>query len=324
VDWAFLIRVLAGILAESAPLVYASVGETLTEKAGMINLSLDGSILLSAMAGFAAAYVTHSVVVGFVAAIAVGAAVALVVAVCSIRLRLDQVAVGFVLTLLTADLSSFLGNPFVRKPGPAVPPMPIPFLRDIPVLGPLFFEQTLVVYGSFVAIVIAWLWMFKTRPGLEMQGVGERPAAAFARGIDVNRLRYVYAVAGGALVGIAGASYSLSVKLGWSFNLTLGIGWIALAIVIFGGWNPLRAALGAYLFGALQTLGGLLQGVVPGVPTQVLQAAPFAMMILVLVLVRSEALQDLLDRVPGRTGAALSSLLLVTPPGALGTRFDQE
>ncbi len=323
-DWAFLIRIVAGILAESSPLVFASVGETLTEKAGVINLSLDGSILLSAMAGFAAAYVTNNLVVGFLVAMAVGAAVALIVAIAGIALRLDQVAVGFVLTLLTADLSSFLGNPFVRKPGPAVPPLPIPVLKDIPVLGTLFFNHNLVVYGSFVAIIAAWLWMYKTRHGLELQGIGERPAAAFARGINVNRLRYLYTIVGGALVGIAGASYSLSVKLGWSYNLTLGIGWIALSIVIFGGWNPLRAAVGAYLFGGLQSLGSILQGVLPGVPTQIFQAAPFAMMIVVLVLVRSEGLEYWLGRMPGRFGAALASLLRVTPPGALGTRFEQE
>jgi len=324
VDWAFLLRILASILAESSPLVFASVGETLTEKAGVINLSLDGSILLSAMAGFAVAYVSGSLVFGFLAAMLVGASVALVVAVASIELRQDQVAVGFVLTLLTADLSSFLGNPFVRKPGPAVAHLSIPILSNIPVVGPLFFDHNLLVYGSFVVILLSWLWMFKTRPGLEMQAVGERPAAAFARGADVNRLRYLYTVMGGALVGIGGAGYSLSVKLGWSYHHTLGIGWIALAIVIFGGWSPLRAAFGAYLFGGLQSLGSILQGVLPGVPTQVFQAAPFALMIVVLLLVSSEGLERFLALFPARVAAALAGLLRVTPPGALGTRFEQE
>jgi len=323
-DWAFLIRILAAILADSAPLVLASVGETLTEKVGVINLSLDGSILLSAMAGFAVAYLSGSLLIGFAVAMIVGATVALIIAVASIHLRLDQVAVGFVLTLLAADLSSFLGNPFVRKPGPTVAPLPIPGLSTIPALGPLFFSQNVVVYGSFLAIILSWIWIFRTRPGLEMQSVGERPEAAFARGINVNRLRYLYTIVGGALVGLAGAGYSLNVKPGWSYNLTLGIGWIALAIVIFGGWNPLRAALGAYLFGGLQSLGSILQGVLPGVPTQIFQAAPFAMMIVVLVLVRSEAVEVALERLPGRAGTALASLLRVTPPGALGTRFEQE
>jgi len=125
-DWGFLIRILAGILAGSTPLVFASIGETLSEKAGVINLSLDGSILLSAMSGFAAAYLTGNLIAGFLVGMAVGALIALIVAVSSIELHLDQVAVGFVLTLLATDLSSFLGNPFVRKPGPSVPPLPIP------------------------------------------------------------------------------------------------------------------------------------------------------------------------------------------------------
>ncbi len=323
-DWALLVRILASIVAESSPLVFASVGETLTEKAGVINLSLDGTILLSAMTGFAVAYVSGNLVLGFAAAMLVGALVALVVAMASIELRQDQVAVGFILTLLTADLSSFLGNPFVRKPGPAVAHLPIPVLSDIPVLGPLFFDHNPVVYGSFVAIALAWLWMFKTRPGLELQAVGERPAAAFARGANVNRLRYVYTMLGGALVGIAGAGYSLSVKLGWSYHHTLGIGWIALAIVIFGGWSPVRAALGAYLFGALQSAGSILQGVLPGVPTQVFQAAPFALMIVVLLLVSSEGLERFLSLFPTRVATPLAGLLRVTPPGALGTRFEQE
>lgn len=323
-DFGLLIRILAGILAASTPLVFASVGETLTEKSGVINLSLDGSILLSAMAGFAAAYVSGSVIIGFAAAALVGAAAALVVAVASIELHLDQVAVGFVMTLLCADLSAFLGNPYVRKPGPSVPPLPIPVLKDIPVIGPIFFSHNLLVYASFALIIMSWLWMFRTRPGLEMQGVGERPAAAFARGVNVNRVRYLYTLLGGALVGVAGASYSLSFKLGWSYNLTLGIGWIALAIVIFGGWNPIRAAIGCYLFGALQTMGSTLQGVLPGVPTQVFQAAPFALMIVVLLLVRSESLEQWLSRRSGRASRVLAGLLLVTPPGALGTRFQQE
>jgi simple sugar transport system permease protein len=300
------------------------VGETITEKSGMINLSLDGSILLSAMTGFATAYLSGSVFLGFSAAMVVGALVALIVVLAGVELRQDQVAVGFVLTLLTTELSSFLGNPFVRRPGPAVPPLPIPYLKDIPVMGTLLFNHNLVTYSSFVLVILAWFWMFRTRPGLEMQGVGERPAAAFARGIPVNRLRYLYTLAGGCLVGLAGAGYSLNVKLGWSYQHTLGIGWIALAIVIFGGWNPVRVAFGTYLFGALQTLGSLLQGVLPGVPTQVFQVAPFFLMIAVLTLVNSEGLERLWGLLPDRIGKPLSGFFRVNPPSALGKRFDPE
>jgi ABC-type uncharacterized transport system permease subunit len=214
----------------------------------------------------------------------VGALLALIIAFGSIKLRQDQVAIGFVLTLLGADLSSFLGNRFVRLQGPSVPPLPIPYLADIPVIGPIFFNHNLIVYFSFVLIIVSWLFIFKTQPGLKLQGIGERPEAAFARGSKVNLMRYFYTALGGALVGLAGASYSLSIKLGWSHGLTAGNGWIALAIVIFGGWHPLRVAFGAYLFGSLKSLSSIFQRVAPDIPSQFFNGAPFALMIIVLLL----------------------------------------
>ena len=319
-----LIRLLASVLADSSPLVFAAVGETLSEKAGVINLSLDGSLMLAAMAGFAVSYITGDVTLGFVAAMFVGALVALIVAFAGITLKRDQVAVGFVLTLLCTDLSSFLGTPFVRKPGPSVPYAPIPVLSDIPILGPLLFSHNVIVYASFAVIFLAWFFMFKTQQGLMLQGVGERPEAAFARGANVQRLRYLYTLLGGALVGIGGAAFTLSVKLGWSYHHTQGFGWIALAIVIFGGWHPVRAALGAYLFGGLQTLGSVLQSSVPDMPIQLLQVAPFALMILVLVATNSEGLDRLLDRLPAGSGRWINRMVRGHAPAALGANFEQD
>ena len=156
-----------------------------------------------------------------------------------------------------------------------------------------------------------------------LRSIGERPEAAFARGINVNRLRYIYTIVGGALVGFAGAAYSLSVKLGWSHRHTAGLGWIALAIVIFGGWSPFRVALGAYLFAALKSLGSILQPILPQVPTQVFQAAPFALMIVVLLLVSGD-LNRLLFYVPPRLVPFFSSILRGAPPAGLGQRFEQD
>ncbi|HEY4689221.1 MAG TPA: ABC transporter permease, partial [Anaerolineae bacterium] len=302
---------LASILAASAPLIFATIGETITEKSGVINLSLDGSILLSAMAAFAVALTTGSVWLGFLAAMIVSMLVALLVAYASISLKLNQVAVGFVLTLLCTDLSSFLGNPFVNRQGVPVPHMPIPILKDIPLIGPIIFDQDLTVYASLLTVFVAYLFMFKTRRGLELQGVGERPEAAYARGIPVNRMRYLYAAIGGLLVGAGGAAYSLDVKLGWSYRHTAGLGWIALAIVIFGGWHPFRVAFGAYLFGALQTLALKLQPVMPNL-SQVLSTLPFPLMIFTLLLVSSDSVARLLDRFP-----ALRGILRSDPPSAL-------
>jgi simple sugar transport system permease protein len=308
----------ASIVGAATPLVYAVVGETIAEKAGVVNLSLEGTIMLSAMTGFAAAHGSDSAVVGFIAAGAVGLAMAAVVAFSSIQLRLNQIAVGFVLTLLGIKLSSFLGDSFVGLPGTPVPPLAIPGLSRIPFIGPVFFEQNLSVYGSYLVLVVATLFVFRTRRGLELQAVGERPEAAFARGVGVNRLRYLYTMIGGTLAGVAGAAFSLDVKLGWRENLTLNYGWIALAIVIFGGWNPLRAAVGAYLFGALQITALKLQPQFPSL-SQILPLFPFALMIFVLVVVYLPGFRALGERHPG-----LRRFVTGDPPSALGTAFRRE
>jgi len=309
---------LASIVAAAAPLVYASVGETIGERAGVVNLSLEGTIMLSAMTGFAAGFASGNVVVGYLAAMGVGMLLAAIVAFAGIRLRLNQIAVGFVLTLLAAQLAEFLGNSYVGEVGQRVPPLSIPLLDRIPFLGQVLFQQNLSVYGSYLAIVGAYVFMFKTRRGLVLRGIGERPEAAFARGVPVNRLRYLYTILGGALAGIAGAAFSLDVKLGWRDGLTTNYGWIALAIVIFGGWNPVRAAFGAYLFGALQIASLKLQPVFTGV-SQILPLMPFVLMIFALVLVNLRIMRELWDRHPAMRRAFASD-----PPSGLGTAFHPE
>ena len=308
----------ASIILSASPLVYAAVGETISEKAGVVNLSMEGTIMLSAMTAFAAAHLSGHLLVGFLAGMGVGAIMAAVIAFASIELRLNQIAVGFVLALLGVALSSFLGDGFVGLQASGVQHLAIPGLSRIPGLGPVLFNQDPMVYGSYVVIIAATLFMFGTRHGLEMQGVGERPEAAFARGIPVNRRRYVYSMAGGALAGVAGAAFSLDVILGWRQGLTQNLGWIALAIVIFGGWNPARAAIGAYLFGALQILALKLQPHLPSF-SQVLPLLPFVLMILILVLVYLPAFRRAADRHP-----VLRRVFAGDPPAALGTAFRRE
>ncbi|MBP1701455.1 MAG: putative uptake transporter, permease protein [Chloroflexi bacterium] len=323
---------LAGVLAAAAPIIFAAIGETLAERSGVINLSVNGTILLAAMGGFAVAVTIDNLLLGCLAGMLVGALVALVVAFSSITLRQSQVAVGFVLALMCRDLAYFLGNPYMGLSGPRIPSWPIPVLSEIPILGPLLFRQDILTYLSYVLIIVAWLWIFKTRPGLILQGVGERPAAAFVRGANVNRTRYLYTILGGALVGLAGPTYSLSVKAGWKGTISGldGIGWIALAITIFGGWNPIRVAFGAYLFALLQWLGLVLQPSLPGIPSQVLQVAPFPLMILALLIVNignTEWVERVLATLPESARKLIARLLRslrASPPASLGVPFEQE
>lgn len=323
---------LAGVLAAAAPLLIAVVGETLSERAGVVNLSVNGAMLLAAMAGFAIAVRTGSLELGFLTGAIIGALMALVVAFASLTLRQSQVAVGLVLALLGRDLAYFLGNPFMGVPGPRVGALPIPVLNDLPLLGPLLFQQSPVVYISLLTVALAWVWIFRTHPGLVLRCVGERPPAAFVRGIPVTRIRYAYAVLGGALVGFAGAAYTLDLKGGWQGPISGidGIGWIVLAITIFGGWHPVRGAFGALLFALLQWLSLVLQPSLPGIPSQVLHVAPFPLMIFALLLTNlgnTEWVQTALSRLPEssrRLALRILRSLQVSPPAALGTVFEEE
>jgi ABC-type uncharacterized transport system permease subunit len=293
---------LAGVVAGAAPIAMATLGETITEKAGLINLSLDGSILLSAMAAFVAAYLSHSTLAGFAAGALVGAALAALVAVFSLYLNQSQVAVGFVLTLTARDLAYFLGNPYARLAGPQAAPCPIPFLHKIPLLGTVLFNHSWPVYLSLVLIALCWWYIYKTPLGLQLRCIGEHPRAAYARSMDPRISQFLYTVAGGILVGLAGATFALATKPGWGRPQGAeGTGWIALALVIFGGWHPVKVVAGAYLFSFLQVLGIYLQDWLPSVPAQVFQVAPFPLMIFTLLLMslaQKESLHQLASRKP--------------------------
>ncbi len=323
---------IAAIFFNAAPVIFALVGETLTERAGVINLSLNGSILLTAMVGFAVAFTTHSFIAGFLAAAAIGALVALLIAFFSIALKQSQVAVGYVLTLTCKSLAYFLGTPVLFSQVIQIPVVKIPLLSDIPILGPILFSQNIMVYFSYILIAGAFIWIFRTRGGLVLRGVGERPAAAYVRGANVNRIRYIYTGIGGALVGISGAIYSLSVKPGWAGQTSGldGFGWIILAITIFGGWNPIRGALGAYLFAFLQQLGVILQQSLPNINFRIFQVAPFPLMILTLLFVNignAEWVQRTLAGLPEdarRVIAGILRAMRTRPPAALGTPFENE
>ena len=329
-DIAQFVPILATAIATSTPLVFACLGETITERAGVINLSAEGTILLGAMTSFAIAKTLEgsgtvpSLLAGFAGAALVGATIALIVALGTLTLKQSQVAIGFVLALLGTNLSSFLGNSFVRIPGPTVPSFKIPGLQNIPFLGNLLFQSDLLVYVSYAAIALVWVYFYRTRAGLMLRAIGEQPNAAFARGTNVVKMRYVHTLIGGAMMGIAGAAFSLDFKAGWSHMHTAGYGWIALAIVIFGGWNPLRVALSCYLFGILQSLASVAQSTIPAIPSQVFNVAPFMLMILLLVLTSSDWVERLLKLLPSPLDRTASEMIRSTPPAALGKVFEQD
>ena len=263
---------------------------------------------------------------GFFAAGAAGAAVAMLIAVFSINLGVSQVAVGFVLTLTTRDLAYFLGNPYARIPGPQVSPLPIPVLKKIPLLGEVLFSHNLPIYLSLVLIVIVCWYMQRTTLGLQLRSVGESPRASYARAINPKKIQLIYTIIGGAFVGIAGAAFSLAVKPGWGRPQGAeGIGWIALALVIFGGWHPLKVVVGAYFFAFLQVIGIYFQTWLPSVPAQVFQVAPFPLMIFALVLMslaQKQSIRQLAERNPWLS--PLLRFFSASAPEGLGKSFKVE
>ncbi len=317
---------LASVLAASAPLIIIALGETLNEKSGVINLSLDGVVLFSAMAAFVVAKETDSLLLGFLAGGCAGALTGVVIGYFSIYLNLSQVAVGFALSLLCRDLAYFLGNPYSRVPGPTLLASKLPFHEALPVsLQPLL-AQPLTVPFALILIFVLWYFFSFSRPGLCLRSVGENPAASFARGLNPNRIQMAAVLGGAFLVGIGGAAYSLSLKPGWGRPQGAeGIGWIALALVIFGGWHPLRVALGAMLFAFLQVSGISLQDIFPGIPAQIFQTAPFPLMIFTLIFMHYSAkTSSKSENSQGSFRQLIGRLFISRAPKAIGKSYRQE
>lgn len=243
----------AGI-ATGTILLFATIGEIFTERAGILNLGVEGMMLLGAMAGFSITLNTGNPFIGLFLAMLVGGLLSLAHGLVSIHFQADQVVSGLSLTFLGTGLAMVLGDGLSGQTTPTLTPLDIPGLSAIPILGPIFFaDHSPLVYFGYLLIPITWFFIFKTRPGMHLRAVGEKPDAADVMGVNVYRLRYLYVFVGGCLAGLAGATISLSVSPGWYSVLTTnGKGWIAVGLVIFAQWNPIRAAIGSYLFGALE------------------------------------------------------------------------
>lgn len=254
-ELALLVNLLAAGIRSGTAILFATIGEIFAERAGVLNLGVEGMMLMGAVTAYGVAHQSGNPWLGLVAAALVGASLALLHAFVTITLRADQVVSGLALTFLGAGLSAVLGSSLVEvRQAPRLPTVHVPFLADLPIVGPIFFQHNVIVYLGFLVAPLAWFYIYRTRPGQELRAIGEYPAAADVLGINVYRLRYFYVMLGGLLTGISGAALTLAITPLWIEGVTAGQGWIAVGLVIFAGWDPLRAALGSYLFGAIRRL----------------------------------------------------------------------
>jgi ABC-type uncharacterized transport system permease subunit len=277
--------ILLTVITAATPLVIASLGELVTERSGVLNLGVEGMMIMGAVCAFAAAHMSGSPYLGIIAGIAGGTVFSLLFGFLTLTLVTNQVATGLALTILGLGLSGMLGESFVGLPGVKLQPIVFPLLSDIPFIGPLLFRQDLIFYMSIALVVgISW-FLFKSRAGLKLRAIGDSHASAHALGINVIATRYLAIMFGGACAGLAGAQLSLVYTPQWVENMSAGRGWIALALVVFASWRPWRVLAGGYLFGAV-TIGQLhAQAFGLGIPSQLLSAMPYAATIIVLVLI---------------------------------------
>lgn len=271
------------------PLLYATLGETITERAGNLNLGVEGMMLMGAVAGFSAGLSTGNPMAALIAALLAGALGAGIFAYLTVTLRANQVVSGLSLTIFGTGIAGFIGQ---KLGGQVVPadvksvfvPFKLPLLGDIPFIGQIFFNHDILVYTCYLAVLGMGMYLYHTRKGLNLRAVGENPGAADAAGLNVTLYKYIHILAGGALCGLGGAYLSLVYVPAWQENITAGRGWIAVALVIFATWNPYKAILGAYLFGGLDILGLYLQKFDIRFSQYLLDMLPYVVTIVVLVI----------------------------------------
>jgi simple sugar transport system permease protein len=282
---AFLVAVLSAAIPAGTAILYACLGELISERSGILNLGVEGMMLMGALGGVAVTMWTGTAWVGVLGAIGAGAAMASLHAILTVGIRANQVVSGLALTLFGGGLSAFLGRNLVGDPLPdKFSSVSIPLLGDIPKVGEILFDQDPLVYVSYAVAPVLWYFIFKTQAGLHLRSIGENPAAADAMGVPVNWLRFMYVIIGGGFAGLGGAVISLGTNPGWTEGMTAGRGWIDIALGIFAGWNPAWAVGGAYLFGGVQAGQFQLQSVGVGVSPFFLNMLPYLFTVIVLVI----------------------------------------
>jgi simple sugar transport system permease protein len=295
VNNSILVVVAASGVLYGTPLLFAALGELLAERSGVLNLGVEGMMLIGAVMGFWAVQRIHGsshlvLLAAILVAALTGGLLALIHAFLVVTLRANQIVSGLALTIFAgaAGLSSYLGNDLQLGDQPArhaFEPVDLFGLQTQPVIGPIVFGQPVLVYGSWVCVIAVGLYLARTRPGLNVRAVGESPAAADAMGINVARYRYAHTIVGGAFAGVGGACFSLSITPQWVDGLTSGAGWIAIALVIFAFWRPELCLVGAYFFGAFSALPYTLQARGVTIAPELFQSLPYIATIVVLVVV---------------------------------------
>ncbi|GFP20850.1 simple sugar transport system permease protein [Candidatus Hakubella thermalkaliphila] len=286
----FVLSVLRVAIPAGTPLLFGTLGEVYAERSGVLNLGIEGMMIMGAITGFGVTHATGNVWLGVVAAALVGGLLALLHAFTSVTLRVNQVVSGLGLTMLGLGLSGMLGKRYIGQPPAArLGAVTLPVLSDLPVLGSLFFRFDPLVYLAVILVPVLWFVLYKTRWGVTLRSVGENPAAADALGVNVVAVRYLAVFFGGVMAGLGGGHLSLAYTPAWIEGMTAGAGWIVIALTIFAMWDPARALVGAYLFGGVRVLQFRLQPL--GISPNLLNMLPFILTILVLLLSAGETMR---------------------------------
>jgi len=286
-DTYILASILSTTIVAGTPLILAALGELVAEKSGVLNLGVEGMMAVGAISAFATAYATGSATLAVLAGMAAACLLSLIFGFLTLTMLANQVASGLALSIFGVGLSAFVGKSYESAPLNAIPPVPIPLLADIPILGPALFQQQSMVYVSWVIVAAVVWFLYRSRAGLVLRAIGESPEVGHAVGHPVIFIRYLAVAFGGAMAGMAGAFLSVYYTPLWAEGMVAGRGWIAVALVVFATWRPLRVVLGAYLFGGVMVLMLFLQGsgLKMNIPAQLLSSLPYLATIFVLVLI---------------------------------------
>lgn len=288
-----IISLLQASIVAGTPLLFATLGELISEKSGNLNLGVEGMMLMGAVIGFMVGIKTENPIIAILGAMIAGALGALIYSFLTVSLRANQVVSGLTLTIFGTGFSSMVGKSLIGQVAPNAikdffKPVFVPILGHIPFIGEIFFRQDLFVYLGYVLAVAMGIYMYRTSKGLNLRAVGENPKSADAAGININLYKYIHLLIGGALCGLGGAYLSLVYVPAWQEGITAGRGWIAVALVIFVSWNPYKALIGAYVFGALDIVGFRMQGLNINISQYIIDMMPYVVTIIVMVVVSAK------------------------------------